>query len=243
MPPVAGSHGGAGRARLPAMIKRLPLPARLASALVAMCACHPPAYAQDATTPAAQAPAVAPAVQPRSATIRVVLATTEGPIVLELEKERAPITTANFLRYVDGKRLDGTTFYRSMRVGETGGLIQGGVRDPRQLFPPIKLEPTSRTGLSHDEGAISMARAAPDSARSDFFIVTGGLTGLDADPAKPGDNLGFAAFGHVVEGMDVVRRIQAGAIDPAAGQGAMRGEMLAKPVKLLTARRVRAPGS
>jgi peptidyl-prolyl cis-trans isomerase A (cyclophilin A) len=192
-----------------------------------------PALAQPPTT---TRPAQAEA--PRPATVRVTLQTGEGPIVLELEKERAPITTANFLRYVDQKRLDGTSFYRATKVADGYGLIQGGLRnDPKRLLPPIAHEPTSTTGLSHVDGAISMARAAPGSATADFFITIGAIPSMDANPAQPGDNLGFAAFGHVVEGMDVVRRILDAPTSPTEGEGAMKGQMLATPVRILGARR------
>jgi len=201
-----------------------------------------PATAQTVAAPAAEMPAVeAPAPAPRPATVRVSLQTSEGPIVLELEKERAPVTTANFLRYVDQKRLDGTGFYRAMKLTPAGdyGLIQGGVRgDPKRVLPAIAHEPTSRTGLSHTDGAISMARGAPGSATGDFFISIGALTSLDADPSKPGDNLGFAVFGRVVEGMDVVRRIASAPTSPTAGEGAMKGQMIVAPIKIVSARRV-----
>jgi peptidyl-prolyl cis-trans isomerase A (cyclophilin A) len=158
--------------------------------------------------------------------------------VLELEKERAPTTTANFLRYVDQRRLDGTSFYRATKVAEGYGLIQGGVRnDPKRVLPPIAHEPTTRTGLSHVDGAISMARAEPGSATADFFITVGAMPSMDADPKQPGDNLGFAAFGRVVEGMDVVRRILDAPTSPTEGEGAMKGQMIAAPITIIAARR------
>jgi peptidyl-prolyl cis-trans isomerase A (cyclophilin A) len=167
----------------------------------------------------------------------VTLETSEGPIVIELEKERAPVTTANFLRYIDGKRLDGINFYRAMKVAPGTGLIQGGVREGSRLFPPIAHEPTTQTGLIHVDGAISMARHAPGSATADFFIIVGGMASLDANPQQPGDNLGFAVFGRVVDGMDVVRRILDAPTSPTEGEGVMRGQMLAKPVRIVSARR------
>ncbi|MDB5706763.1 MAG: cyclophilin type peptidyl-prolyl cis-trans isomerase [Sphingomonas bacterium] len=187
----------------------------------------------------ASAQTAPPAPAPKPATVRVLLTTSEGPITIELEKERAPATTANFLHYVDTRRFDGIAFYRAMKVAPELGLIQGGLRnDPRKLFPPVMLEPTSRTGLSNTDGVISMARDKPDTATADFFIVIGDLSSLDAKPAQPGDNLGFAAFGHVVEGMEVVRRIAAAPTSPTDGEGAMKGQMLAPTIKIVTARRV-----
>jgi peptidyl-prolyl cis-trans isomerase A (cyclophilin A) len=195
-----------------------------------------PATAQ-AAAPVGETKVSAPA--PRPATVRVSLETSEGAIVLELEAERAPITTANFLRYVEGKRLDGIAIYRATKVAENFGLIQGGVRgDPKRVLPSIAHEPTSVTGLSHVDGTISMARAAPGSANGDFFITIGDMPSLDADPSQPGDNLGFAAFGHVAEGMDVVRRILDSPTSPTEGEGAMKGQILAVPVRILAARRV-----
>lgn len=198
-----------------------------------------PVLAQEAPAPAAP-----PVEAPKPATVRVALQTAEGPIVLELEKERAPVTTVNFLRYVDQKRLDGATFYRAMKITPDGtyGLIQGGAKsDPKRVLPPIAHEPTTKTGLSHVDGAISMARGAPGSANGDFFITIGELKSLDADPSKPGDNLGFAVFGRVVEGMDVVRKIMGAPTSPTAGEGAMKGQMIIAPIKIVSARRVVTP--
>jgi peptidyl-prolyl cis-trans isomerase A (cyclophilin A) len=197
------------------------------------------AFAQEAgVPPAADGDAQASAV--RRATVRVVLETSAGPIALELESERAPITSANFLRYVDQKRLDGTTFYRAMKIGSGFGLVQGGVKgDPRRSLPPIAHEPTTKTGLSHVDGAISMARYAPGSAAGDFFIMVGASPAMDANPAQAGDNLGFAVFGRVVDGMDVVRRILASPTSPTEGEGVMRGQMLSPAVRIISARRDR----
>ncbi len=187
-----------------------------------------PALAQDE----------APATSPLFETVRVVLTTQAGPIVIEVETERAPVTSTNFLRYVDGRRLDGIDFYRAMKLGEGSGLIQSGVRDTRRLFPPIAHEPTSQTGLSHTDGAVSLARGAPGTGASDFFIVVGDqLVGLDAGPNAGGDLLGFAAFGRVVEGMDVVRRILDSPTSPTEGEGPMRGQMLEPRIRIVTARR------
>ena len=175
---------------------------------------------------------------PKPATVFVMIETAQGAIVIEVEKERAPITAANFLRYVDEKRFDGAAFYRSFSIGDDFGLLQGGVRTVAKLLPPIAHEPTSETGLSHKTGTVSMARAAEGTAQSDFFIVIGDMSSLDAKPDQPGDNSGFAAFGHVVEGMDIVRALMAGEISPTLGaDNGMQGQMLAAPVKIVSARR------
>ncbi len=195
----------------------------------------------------AQTPAETPAVEnaevaapPVPVTVKVTMQTSLGPIVLLVEKERAPITAANFLRYVDQKRLDGTGFYRAVKIGDTGeyGFVQAGVRgDPKRLLKPISHEPTTVTGLSHVSGAISMARLAPGTATAEFFIVLGNLPGMDAQPNAPGDNQGYAVFGRVIEGMDVIRAILDQPRSPTAGEGVMKGQMLDKTVKILTVRR------
>ncbi|MGV3481851.1 MAG: peptidylprolyl isomerase [Sphingobium sp.] len=208
--------------------------------LALLCLTASPVLAQPPATQASPAPAAqpAPAATPKPATVRVTLQTSEGPIVLELEKERAPVTTANFLKYVDLKRYDGIGFYRSMKIDGGYGLIQAGIRnDIKKWLPPIKHESTTQTGLSHLDGTISMAREAPGTAVSDFFIVLGDLVTLDANPSAPGDNQGFAAFGRVVEGMDIVRRIANAPISPTLGQGVMKGQMIAAPIKIISARR------
>jgi len=191
---------------------------------------------------AAAASAASPALaQAPAGPVRVKLETGDGPIVLELYPDKAPITAGNFLRYVDGKRFDGATFYRASKVPNAPefGLIQGGVQnDPARVLKPIAHEPTTKTGLSHTDGVISMGRTNPGTATSDFFIVLGDMTYMDADPKQPGDNLGFAAFGKVVEGMDTARKILAEPTSQTAGVGVMKGEMLAKPVKIISARRV-----
>jgi peptidyl-prolyl cis-trans isomerase A (cyclophilin A) len=181
----------------------------------------------------AQTPAVPPAPLPR-----VAMETTKGRIVVELDVVRAPITARNFLRYVDNRRYDGQDFYRAMPGGDGKGLIQGGVRDGRLLFPPIAHEPTSQTGLSHVDGALSAPRLAPGTARAEFTIMLGEMTYLDAGPQSgSGDGLGYAVFGRVVEGMDVVRAIFASPVSPTEGEGHMRGQMLAPRIRILTARR------
>lgn len=200
----------------------------------------PPAIAVPV---AADAP---PSPSPTHALARVRLVTPLGAIVLALEKDRAPLTTANFLRYVDQKRLDGTTFYRALKLGgppqwpSDVGLVQGGVgQDGKRLLPPVAHEPTGQTGLTHREGSISMARLAPGSAQGDFFITLGEIPSLDANPEGAGDNQGFAVFGHVEQGMDVIRQILAGPRSPTLGEGVMRGQMLAMPVPIISARRLK----
>ena len=189
-------------------------------------------------TVAAQEAEQAPPSPPVPTLVNVIVRTTLGDIQVALEKERAPITVNNFLRYVDHKRYDGGVFYRAVKLDPEGkyGLVQGGLKgDPKRIFKPIKHEAPSTTGLSHVSGAISMARAAPGTAAAEFFIVVGDLVSLDGQPA--GDDPGYAVFGHVLEGMDVVRRILDEPRSPTAGEGAMKGQMIASPVKILSVRR------
>ncbi|MBV9932076.1 MAG: peptidylprolyl isomerase [Alphaproteobacteria bacterium] len=188
---------------------------------------------------AAPAPAQ-PSAVPAPAPVRVLLHTSAGDIVVALETAKAPITAGNFLHYVDARRLDGAEFYRAMKTGPEAGLVQGGVRDPRRLFPPIAHEPTSQTGLSHVDGALSVPRFALGSARGDFTIMVGDQKYLDAGPGSAGDGQGYAVFGRVVEGMDVVRRILAAPTSPTEGEGVMKGQMLSPRITILTARRVPA---
>ena len=208
------------------MLRRIP-----AAVLIAFAAA--PVLAQQAP------PASPPVEAPRPATQRVALETSEGVIVVELETERAPITAGNFLRYVDNHRFDGITFYRVVKVAEGYGLVQGGPRnEPRRMYPPIAHEPTTTTGLTHVDGAISMGRATPGTAAGDFFFTVGAIPAMDAHPDQPGDNAGYAAFGHVVEGMDVLRRILDMPTSATEGPPGMQGQMLAAPVRIVTAKRV-----
>ena len=168
-------------------------------------------------------------------TVQVELDTTDGPIVLELDGKDAPITTANFLHYVDSGKLNTGTFYRSVKSGGSGFIqFNSGSR----TYPPIPHEPTSQTHLSHTDGAISTARYAVGTASNEFTIVVGDMTYLDAGGSATPDKQGFAVFGHVVSGMDIVHKILNGKISkakPAPGDWA--GETLAQPVVITSAHR------
>jgi peptidyl-prolyl cis-trans isomerase A (cyclophilin A) len=200
----------------------------LAAALVAGAQLQP----QSANVPAA-----------RDDLVPVAIDTSVGRIVVSLDRGHAPLTTANFLHYVDTHRFDGQFFYRAMHVpdqnGADGGLIQGGITtDARKLFPPIAHEPTSKTGLHNVAGAISLANAGPGTARADFFILVSDMPGLDAG-GPGGDPNGFAAFGHVTDGMDVVKKIWTSPVSATKGNGAMKGQMLDPPIRILHVERVR----
>ena len=177
-------------------------------------------------------------------TTAVVLETQLGTITVALETQRAPITAGNFLRYVDEGRFDGTVFYRAMKLDwgeQPNGLIQGGTQyDPERILDQIPHEPTSETGVLHTQGALSMARNEPGTANGDFSIMLQDMPGLDADPDGATDEArwGYAAFGHVTDGMDVVRAIFNAPIDPEEGEGWMKGQMLANPVTIIRAHRL-----
>lgn len=210
---------------------------RILAALAPLALFATPIAAQDESLPEAEI----------YATQLVVIETTMGDITVEIETERAPVTAGNFLRYVDEDRFDGTKFYRAMHLdwGEPpNGLLQGGTQmHPDRVLDPIAHEPTTETGLSHTDGALSMARYDPGSATGDFSIMIKDQTGLDATPASSDPSLqaGFAVFGHVVDGMDVVHAIHALPPDPDKGEGWMKGQLLADPVEIVDMRRVDAP--
>ncbi len=169
--------------------------------------------------------------------VKIQIQTRLGSVDLELRPDKAPITTANFLAYIDSKLLDHATFYRSSRPEGAKdfdfGVVQGGLQnDPRYLRKPIAHESTIKTGLKHTNGAISMGRRAPGTATSDFFICVGDQSYLDADPSQKGDNKGFACFGYVTEGLDVVKKIMAMPLSANGGFGVMKGEMIRQPLPM-----------
>ena len=170
------------------------------------------------------------------APVNVVFETEAGEIHIEVDLARAPITAANFLKYVDGGFFDGGPFHRTVRPDNQVekpvkiAVIQARANPAHraQFPPPIPLERTKDTGLLHKDGTISMARAEPDTGRSEIFICVGDQPSLDFGGARNPDGQGFAAFGRVTRGMDVVRKIQ---MSPA------KGEMLTPSILILRARR------
>jgi peptidyl-prolyl cis-trans isomerase A (cyclophilin A) len=167
---------------------------------------------------------------------RVVIETEAGEIEIEVDTVRAPNTAANFLKYVDGAFYDGGRFHRTVKPDNQPNnavkieVIQAGAAavKVREFLPAIPLERTSVTKLTHADGVVSMARSDPDSARDQFFICIGNQPELDFGGKRNPDGQGFAAFGRVVRGMDVVRKIQA---SPAEGQ------TLTPPIRIVRARR------
>jgi peptidyl-prolyl cis-trans isomerase A (cyclophilin A) len=167
--------------------------------------------------------ALVPAVPARAQDLpRVIIKTEMGNIEAEVDTIHAPITSANFLRYVDLGFYRFGRFHRTVRADNQPNdkvkiaVVQAGLDSLRvKDFPPIKLERTKVTGLKHKDGTLSMARDGPDTATSDFFICIGDQPALDFGGKRNPDGQGFAAFGRVVLGMDVVRKIQNA---PAHGQ-------------------------
>jgi len=205
--------------------------------LMALAACSkppaPPAPAPSAPPPPKR---LAMGLDVPPDVVDVELDTTAGPIVLELDGKDAPITTANFLHYVDSHKLDAGTFYRSVKYAKSGFIqFNSGAR----TYPPIPHEATSLTHLSHTDGAVSTARYAVGTASNEFTIVVGDMTYLDAGGSATPDKQGYAVFGHVVSGMNVVHRILNGKISKAKpGPGEWAGETLADPVVITSAKRV-----
>jgi peptidyl-prolyl cis-trans isomerase A (cyclophilin A) len=173
---------------------------------------------------------------------QVLFETEAGEIVIEVETERAPVTAANFLRYVDAGHYADGVFHRTVTPRNQPSspvkieVVQAGINPAlgRGLYPAIMLERTSQTGLRHLDGVLSMAREKPDTATSDFFICIGDQPALDFGGGRNPDGQGFAAFGRVVRGMDVVRRIQ---------ESKAEGQKLVPPIRIRTAKRLSAaPG-
>jgi len=160
-----------------------------------------------------------------------------GNIKVEIYERQAPITAANFLRHVDAGLFKEASFYRVVRLDNQPDnlvkieVIQGGLRFTAREspFPPVEHETTAKTGVLHKNGVISMARNAPGSATSEFFICIGDQPGLDFGGRRNSDGQGFAAFGRVVEGMDIVRKIQ---------QQPDEGQILKQKVNILDVQRI-----
>ena len=169
---------------------------------------------------------------------RVRIMTGMGNVDVELYPDKAPGTVENFLRYVDGGFYQGGRFHRTVTLDNQPDndvlieVIQAGINTERDVerFDPIPLERTSVTGLRHEDGVISMARGEPDSARSDFFICIEDQPSLDFGGDRNPDGQGFAAFGKVIDGMDVVRAIQSAPVEE---------QRLTPPVGILSIERLR----
>jgi len=184
-------------------------------------------------------------VSTQSQAVRVRVQTELGDIVIEVDPIRAPLTTANFLKYVDGGHYDGGIFHRTVKLDNQPEstvkieVIQAGVNPDRAKdgFAAIPLERTSVTGILHKDGVVSMARGAPDSATSGWFVCINDQPSLDFGGNRNPDGQGFAAFGRVITGMDVVRKIQAA---PSSTNRTTNTEAqrLIPPIKILKVARV-----
>ena len=177
--------------------------------------------------------------------MRVRVQTELGDIVVEVDQAKAPNTAANFLKYVDAGHYDGGTWHRTVKMDNQPEstvkieVIQANVSADKAKsgFPPIALERTNVTGLLHKDGAISMARGMPDSATSGWFICINDQPSLDFGGARNPDGQGFAAFGRVVSGMDVVRKIQM-APSSADRKTNTEAQRLTPPIKIIKVARV-----
>jgi len=177
--------------------------------------------------------------------VQVIFETELGKITMEIDVVHAPVTGENFLKYVDAGFYNGGIINRAVRPDNTTRhdveiqVIQFQINPARsrEQFPPIPLERTSVTGLKHVNGALSMARSGPDTARGSFSIMIGDQPELNFGGKRNADGQGFAAFGRVVEGTDVVKKIQSAPTLPAGQRGAYGTETLAPPIKILKAYR------
>ncbi len=171
------------------------------------------------------------------------MVTSFGDVQLELYTGMAPLSANNFLRYVDGGHYDGSSFYRTVRYANDNGkpkieVIQGGRGDAEAPFAAIAHETTEQTGILHTDGVISMARDGVGSATSEFFICIGDQPGLDFGAVRNPDLQGFAAFGRVVSGMDVIRRIHQSPSDAPTESAYVAGQIIEEPVLIESIRRI-----
>ncbi|WP_265587641.1 peptidylprolyl isomerase [Sphingomicrobium arenosum] len=202
----------------------------VAALLAALVATH----AQEAAPPPAEPMAIAApeAVESPAQLVRVRVETAMGPFVLELDEGAAPLTAGLFLDYVANGALEHATFYRAMPYGDAG-IAQFGIRRGDKLLPAIAHESTADTGILHERGVISLIAPQPGQGQGDWFIALTDIPGFDASA----DFHGFTPFGRVVEGMEIIEAIFAAPTDPQAGEGVMKGQMLAAPVAVTGASR------
>jgi peptidyl-prolyl cis-trans isomerase A (cyclophilin A) len=177
--------------------------------------------------------------------VNVLMTTSLGDIEMEIDVDAAPITAANFLRLVDGGHMDGGSFYRVVSPENDNGspvisVIQGGLGDAAGPFPPIAHESTADTGLLHVNGAVSMARGDVGTASTEIFICIGNQPALDFGAARNPDKQGFAVFGRVTQGMDVVKAIHSQPADAPTEEAYVAGQILDEPVAIISVRRAAA---
>ena len=177
-----------------------------------------------------------------SESVRVRMTTDLGVVDIEIDIEAAPISANNFLRLVDGGHMDGTSFYRVVSPENDNGsppisVIQGGNGSGDSPFEPIAHESTEDTGLLHLNGAVSMARGDVGTASTEIFICIGAQPALDFAAQRNPDGQGFAVFGYVVGGMDVVQAIHQQPSDAPTESAYLKGQMLEEPVTIISIRR------
>lgn len=230
-PPAAAAAGSSLSTPTPTVSGAPPAAAPTAAPASPAAGPSPVATAAAAPTPPSGPPPLTPGA------VRVAIRTAQGVILLDLFRDKAPITVANFLKHVDAKHYDGASFYRASHPGDdpNWGTLQGGLQNKmRAPFPPIAHESSTKTGIKHLDGTISMTRNAPGTATSDFFINMGNQDAFDAKPGDPG----YAGFGRVVSGIEVAKKILYMPRSRTAGVGFMKGEMLSPPVTIQSVRRV-----
>lgn len=215
----------------------------LVAMVLAACAAQP-----DTDKPGAGSDAAADNAEE----VRLWVETSEGAMLWAVYPGKAPVTANNFLRLVDARVYDGGSFYRTVRPDNdrnpaTINVIQGGISRPDVAdakpapFPPIAHESTADSGLRHVDGALSMARLEPGSAQAEFFVSIGDNPVLDAGGTRNPDKLGFAVFGQVLQGMEVVRKIHASSANAPTDEPYVQGQMLDAPVRIISIRRQSNP--
>ena len=189
---------------------------------------------------------IAASVRAAEEAAQVILETALGDITIEVYPEAAPARAGDFLTYTDRGLYDGAEFYRAVSPANDNGspvieVLQGGLPGDARSLAPVTHEDTRRTGLTHTVGAVSLARGEVGTgSAAAFFIVLRDEPGLDYGGKRNPDGQGFAVFGRVIGGMDVVRRIHGMPKDPGAGEPYVRGQLLVEPVIINRARRVPA---
>jgi len=190
----------------------------LASGLVLICACTPN-------------------TADKSDSVRVALDTDLGTILVDVSPQKAPLSAGDFLRYVDNGLYENAGFYRVVRPDNDKGapiisVVQGGALEMQEAPTPIAHETTQETGLLHLDGALSIARAEPGTgSAAAFFIVVGDQPSLDFGGMRNADGQGFAVFGRVIHGMDVVREINALVADAPTEAEYVSGQILSQPIQ------------
>jgi peptidyl-prolyl cis-trans isomerase A (cyclophilin A) len=175
--------------------------------------------------------------------IHLMMQTSLGAVELELYPEKAPLTVKNFLRLADGGHFDGATFYRTVSPQNDNGdpvisVIQGGIGDDESPFAPIAHETTLQTGLPHLDGSLSMARSGVGTASTEFFICIGAQPALDFAGTRNADGEGFAVFGRVVAGMEVVHAIHQAPADAPTEFEYFQNQLINEPVEIISLRRL-----